>query len=61
MMDDGDEGENHAVRNLVLSVCDLKQHGDGPSEKMLGQAVTIGTRLYAILNFRTMVMFLNRH
>ena len=45
MMDDTAEHE-HAVRNLVLSVCDLKQHGDMPPEKCLGQAVTIGTRLY---------------
>eukprot|EP00392_Amoebophrya_sp_AT5.2_P008850 g8878.t1 len=36
----------HAVRNLVLSVCDLKQNGECPPERVLGQAVTVGTRMY---------------
>ena len=45
MIDEGN-AEEHLVRNLVLSVCDLKQHGDTPQERLLGQAVTIGTRLY---------------
>ncbi len=37
------------TRNLVLSVCDLKQHGDLPPSGRAGaRAVTIGTRLYLI-------------
>ncbi|KAF4677266.1 hypothetical protein FOL47_002505 [Perkinsus chesapeaki] len=35
-----------AVRNLVLSVCDLKQHGDAPQARAAGRAATIGTRMY---------------
>ncbi|CAD7969214.1 unnamed protein product [Amoebophrya sp. A120] len=45
MMDDVADQE-HAVRNLVLSVCDLKQNGECPTERVLGQAVTVGTRMY---------------
>jgi hypothetical protein len=44
MMEDTEENE-HQVRNLVLSVCDLKQNGDGPSEKVLAQSCVLGTRL----------------
>lgn len=44
MMDDVADQE-HAVRNLVLSVCDLKQNGECPPERVLGQAVTVGTRM----------------
>ncbi|KAF4703404.1 hypothetical protein FOZ63_017329, partial [Perkinsus olseni] len=35
-----------AVRNLVLSVCDLKQHGDTPSARAAARAATLGTRMY---------------
>ncbi|CEL93240.1 unnamed protein product [Vitrella brassicaformis CCMP3155] len=39
-----DETQN--VRNLVLSVCDLRQHGDIPTARVASQIVTVGTRLY---------------
>ncbi|CAD7970553.1 unnamed protein product [Amoebophrya sp. A25] len=45
MMDDTAEQE-YATRNLVLSVCDLKQNGECPPERVLGQSVTVGTRMY---------------
>ncbi|EER19562.1 hypothetical protein Pmar_PMAR012543 [Perkinsus marinus ATCC 50983] len=35
-----------AVRNLVLSVCDLKQHGDTPPARAAARAATLGTRMY---------------
>mmetsp|Transcript_19340 Transcript_19340/g.44003 ORF Transcript_19340/g.44003 Transcript_19340/m.44003 type:complete len:588 (-) Transcript_19340:50-1813(-) len=42
-----DEQEHdHPVRNLVLSVCDLKQHGDQPSSRCGSQTVTMATRMY---------------
>lgn len=42
-----DEGEqDHPTRNLVLSVCDLKQHGDIPSSRCGAQTVTMATRMY---------------
>jgi Ras-related protein Rab-1A len=44
-MEDDQEHE-HPVRNLVLSVCDLKQHGDTPSARCCAQTVTMATRMY---------------
>eukprot|EP00929_Paragymnodinium_shiwhaense_P002572 TRINITY_DN102866_c0_g1_i1.p1 TRINITY_DN102866_c0_g1~~TRINITY_DN102866_c0_g1_i1.p1 ORF type:complete len:586 (-),score=150.25 TRINITY_DN102866_c0_g1_i1:267-2024(-) len=44
-MEDDQEHE-HPVRNLVLSVCDLKQHGDAPASRCGSQTVTIATRMY---------------
>mmetsp|Transcript_53737 Transcript_53737/g.172236 ORF Transcript_53737/g.172236 Transcript_53737/m.172236 type:complete len:581 (-) Transcript_53737:175-1917(-) len=44
-MDDEQEHE-YPVRNLVLSVCDLKQHGDTPSSRCGAQTVTMATRMY---------------
>jgi len=44
-MEDEQEHE-HPVRNLVLSVCDLKQHGDMPSARCGAQTVTMATRMY---------------
>ena len=46
MIDEAPAEQEQATRNLVLSVCDLKQHGEAVPEKMLGCSVTIGTRLY---------------
>lgn len=43
---DPDQEQEHQVRNLVLSVCDLRQHGDIPAARCGAQAVTIGTRMY---------------
>mmetsp|Transcript_43253 Transcript_43253/g.99708 ORF Transcript_43253/g.99708 Transcript_43253/m.99708 type:complete len:573 (+) Transcript_43253:63-1781(+) len=45
MIDEEGESE-HPVRNLVLSVCDLKQHGDAPCARCGSQTVTMATRLY---------------
>lgn len=47
MMEDTAE-EEHLVRNLVLSVCDLKQNGEAPTERLLAAAITVGTRLYML-------------
>eukprot|EP00439_Symbiodinium_sp_Y106_P035765 s1201_g4.t1 len=54
-MEDDQENE-HPVRNLVLSVCDLKQHGDIPTARCAAQtayalakpgpSVTMNTRMY---------------
>jgi len=44
-MEDDQENE-HPVRNLVLSVCDLKQHGDIPTARCAAQTVTMNTRMY---------------
>eukprot|EP00434_Breviolum_minutum_P000111 symbB.v1.2.000098.t1/scaffold13.1/size649204/9 len=44
-MEDDQENE-HPVRNLVLSVCDLKQHGDVPAARCGSQTVTMNTRMY---------------
>jgi len=44
-MEDDQENE-HPVRNLVLSVCDLKQHGDAPAARCGSQTVTMATRMY---------------
>jgi|EP00927_Polykrikos_kofoidii_P077508 Ras-related protein Rab-1A len=44
-MDEEQEHE-HPVRNLVLSVCDLKQHGDAPAPRCGSQTVTMATRMY---------------
>lgn len=41
-----DQDNDHPVRNLVLSVCDLKQHGDIPSSRCGAQTVTMATRMY---------------
>eukprot|EP00440_Ansanella_granifera_P000137 gb/GFBE01000148.1/.p1 GENE.gb/GFBE01000148.1/~~gb/GFBE01000148.1/.p1 ORF type:complete len:592 (+),score=144.41 gb/GFBE01000148.1/:1-1776(+) len=41
-----DQENDHPVRNLVLSVCDLKQHGDIPSSRCGSQTVTMATRMY---------------
>lgn len=41
-----DQEQELPVRNLVLSVCDLKQHGDIPAARCGGQTVTMGTRMY---------------
>jgi len=41
-----DQENDHPVRNLVLSVCDLKQHGDIPSQRCASQTVTLATRMY---------------
>lgn len=46
MMDDTQMEQEHLVRNLVLSVCDLKQNGEAPLERLFSQSATIGTRLY---------------
>mmetsp|Transcript_10254 Transcript_10254/g.29161 ORF Transcript_10254/g.29161 Transcript_10254/m.29161 type:complete len:592 (-) Transcript_10254:298-2073(-) len=47
MQDDENEQEKeHPVRNLVLSVCDLKQHGDTPLARCGAQSVTLTTRMY---------------
>eukprot|EP00919_Chromeraceae_sp_WS-2016_P022728 GHVR01053939.1.p1 GENE.GHVR01053939.1~~GHVR01053939.1.p1 ORF type:complete len:596 (+),score=149.85 GHVR01053939.1:71-1858(+) len=40
-----DEGPKN-IRNLVLSVCDLRQQGDVPPQRVAAQCVTVGTRLY---------------
>mmetsp|Transcript_19127 Transcript_19127/g.45041 ORF Transcript_19127/g.45041 Transcript_19127/m.45041 type:complete len:586 (-) Transcript_19127:82-1839(-) len=45
-MDPDEQEYEHPVRNLVLSVCDLKQHGDIPSSRCGSQAVTMATRMY---------------
>mmetsp|Transcript_77418 Transcript_77418/g.214045 ORF Transcript_77418/g.214045 Transcript_77418/m.214045 type:complete len:580 (+) Transcript_77418:85-1824(+) len=45
-MDPDEQEYEHPVRNLVLSVCDLKQHGDIPSSRCGAQAVTMATRMY---------------
>mmetsp|Transcript_167440 Transcript_167440/g.407010 ORF Transcript_167440/g.407010 Transcript_167440/m.407010 type:complete len:586 (-) Transcript_167440:187-1944(-) len=45
-MDADEQDYEHPVRNLVLSVCDLKQHGDIPSSRCGSQAVTMATRMY---------------
>lgn len=44
-MDDEQE-QDHPTRNLVLSVCDLKQHGDVPNARCGAQTVTMATRMY---------------
>jgi len=44
-MEDEQE-QDHPTRNLVLSVCDLKQHGDVPSARCGAQTVTMATRMY---------------
>eukprot|EP00747_Dinoflagellata_sp_TGD_P170326 gnl/TRDRNA2_/TRDRNA2_201615_c0_seq1.p1 gnl/TRDRNA2_/TRDRNA2_201615_c0~~gnl/TRDRNA2_/TRDRNA2_201615_c0_seq1.p1 ORF type:complete len:618 (-),score=101.99 gnl/TRDRNA2_/TRDRNA2_201615_c0_seq1:79-1854(-) len=41
-----DQDREHPTRNLVLSVCDLKQHGDVPPARCGSQTVTMGTRMY---------------
>eukprot|EP00928_Gymnodinium_smaydae_P087510 TRINITY_DN71768_c0_g1_i1.p1 TRINITY_DN71768_c0_g1~~TRINITY_DN71768_c0_g1_i1.p1 ORF type:complete len:625 (+),score=129.21 TRINITY_DN71768_c0_g1_i1:100-1875(+) len=41
-----DQEQEHPVRNLVLSVCDLKQHGDAPTARCGSQTVTMATRMY---------------
>jgi Ras-related protein Rab-1A len=41
-----DQEHEHPVRNLVLSVCDLKQHGDIPAARCGAQTVTMATRMY---------------
>lgn len=41
-----DQEQELPVRNLVLSVCDLKQHGDIPAARCGAQTVTMGTRMY---------------
>mmetsp|Transcript_55313 Transcript_55313/g.140312 ORF Transcript_55313/g.140312 Transcript_55313/m.140312 type:complete len:591 (-) Transcript_55313:243-2015(-) len=47
MQDDENEQEqDHPVRNLVLSVCDLKQHGDTPLARCGAQTVMLATRMY---------------
>uniref|UniRef100_A0A7S1B080 Uncharacterized protein n=1 Tax=Noctiluca scintillans TaxID=2966 RepID=A0A7S1B080_NOCSC len=43
---DEDQDAELPVRNLVLSVCDLKQHGETPSSRCGAQTVTIATRMY---------------
>jgi len=45
-MQEEDQEQEHPVRNLVLSVCDLKQHGDIPSARCGAQTVTMSTRMY---------------
>lgn len=45
-MDPDEQELEQPVRNLVLSVCDLKQHGDIPSSRCGAQAVTMATRMY---------------
>ena len=37
MIDEAPAEQEEATRNLVLSVCDLKQHGESVPEKMCGQ------------------------
>jgi len=44
-MEDDQEPE-HPVRNLVLSVCDLKQHGEIPGARCGAQTYTMATRMY---------------
>jgi len=44
--DDNEQEKEHPVRNLVLSVCDLKQHGDTPLARCGAQSVTLATRMY---------------
>jgi Ras-related protein Rab-1A len=44
-MEDEQE-QDHPTRNLVLSVCDLKQHGDVPNARCGAQTVTMATRMY---------------
>jgi len=44
-MEDEQE-QDHPTRNLVLSVCDLKQHGDVPNARCGAQTVTMSTRTY---------------
>uniref|UniRef100_A0A0G4FAI6 Uncharacterized protein n=1 Tax=Chromera velia CCMP2878 TaxID=1169474 RepID=A0A0G4FAI6_9ALVE len=41
-----EDADKQGVRNLVLSVCDLKQHGDAPAGRVAAQIATVGTRLY---------------
>jgi len=41
-----DQEQEHPVRNLVLSVCDLKQHGEIPSARCGAQTYTMATRMY---------------
>eukprot|EP00922_Rhytidocystis_sp_ex-Travisia-forbesii_P003910 GHVS01005675.1.p1 GENE.GHVS01005675.1~~GHVS01005675.1.p1 ORF type:complete len:617 (+),score=131.99 GHVS01005675.1:66-1916(+) len=38
--------EERTVRNLVLTVCDLKQQGDVPTARVAAQLVTVGTKIY---------------
>mmetsp|Transcript_30024 Transcript_30024/g.82397 ORF Transcript_30024/g.82397 Transcript_30024/m.82397 type:complete len:589 (+) Transcript_30024:89-1855(+) len=38
-----DQEHEHPVRNLVLSVCDLRQHGDVPAARCGSQTVTMTT------------------
>jgi len=45
-MEPEDQGDDHPTRNLVLSVCDLKQHGDIPNARCGAQTVTMATRMY---------------
>mmetsp|Transcript_107446 Transcript_107446/g.303792 ORF Transcript_107446/g.303792 Transcript_107446/m.303792 type:complete len:580 (+) Transcript_107446:97-1836(+) len=45
-MEAEDQEHEHPVRNLVLSVCDLKQHGDQPPARCGAQTVTMNTRMY---------------
>lgn len=44
-MEDEQE-QDHPTRNLVLSVCDLKQHGDVPNARCGAQTVCMATRMY---------------
>lgn len=46
MQEEEDQEQEHPVRNLVLSVCDLKQHGDTPDSRCGAQTVTMATRIY---------------
>mmetsp|Transcript_33197 Transcript_33197/g.71171 ORF Transcript_33197/g.71171 Transcript_33197/m.71171 type:complete len:590 (-) Transcript_33197:147-1916(-) len=46
MDDEADQEQDHPVRNLVLSVCDLKQHGDTPLARCGAQTVMMATRMY---------------
>lgn len=41
-----DREDEHPVRNLVLSVCDLKQHGEVPAARCGAQTVVMATRMY---------------
>lgn len=46
MDDEAEQEQEHPVRNLVLSVCDLKQHGDTPLARCGAQTVMLATRMY---------------
>ena len=51
-----DEEQDHPTRNLVLSVCDLKQHGDVPNARCGAQTVTMATNSAAVeLQSKTLV------